>query len=181
LASKKYNLIPKVHANQLSNSGGVQAGIKVGAVSVDHLEYIGTKEINLLLNSSTMPVLLPGAAFFLGLPFPPARDLIQAGLPVAIASDYNPGSSPSGNMNFMVSLACIKMNMTPEQAILAATLNSAYAMHLASVVGSITLGNKANFIITKKIPSYAYIPYSFANNHIDQVIINAKIHEEITF
>lgn len=180
-AAKKYNLIPKVHANQLSKSGGVQAGIKTGAISVDHLEFVGKEEIKLLHNSATMPVMLPGAAFFLGLPYPPAREMIQTGLPVAIASDYNPGSSPSGNMNFMVSLACIHMKMSPEQAIIAATLNSAYAMHLASEVGSITLGNRGNFIITKNVPSYAYIPYSFANNHIDKVIINGKIHQPVTY
>ena len=176
LAGKEYGLIPKVHANQLHRSGGVQAGVECGAISVDHLEFVDDEEIEALKNSSTVPTLLPGAAFFLGLPNPPAKKMIDAGLPVAIASDYNPGSSPSGNMNFMLSLACILFKMTPEEAINAATMNSACAMDLSHSHGSITQGKKANLIITKNISGYAYIPYSFANNHIEQVIINGKVY-----
>jgi imidazolonepropionase len=173
-AGKKHGMIPKVHANQLSISGGVQAGVKTGAVSVDHLEYIGDEEIAVLKNSKTMPTLLPGAQFFLGLPFPPARKLIDAGLPVAVATDYNPGSCPSGNMNQMISLLCINYKMSPEEAINAATINSAYAMGLSESHGSITLGKKANFIITRPISSIAFLPYSFGSNLIEQVIINGK-------
>lgn len=171
-AALKYGIKPKVHANQLSNSGGVQAGVECGAASVDHLEFIGDEEISLLLNSQTMPTLLPGAAFFLNLPNPPARKMIDAGLPVAVATDYNPGSSPSGNMNFMISLLCIQYNMTPEEAINAATINSAYAMGVNKELGSIARGKKANFFITKEIPSYAFIPYSFTNNFVEKVFLN---------
>ena len=174
-AGKKHGMIPKVHANQLSVSGGVQAGVKTGAISVDHLEFIGEEEINLLKNSKTMPTLLPGAAFFLGLPWPPARQMIDAGLPVAVASDFNPGSCPSGNMNQMISLLCIAHKMTPEEAINAATINSAYAMGLSDSHGSISPGKKANLIITKPVSSLAFLPYAFGSNHIDSVIINGKI------
>ncbi len=181
-AGKKYGMIPKVHANQLSNSGGVQAGVKTGAISVDHLEFIGDEEILLLKNSQmessqtkTMPTLLPGAQFFLGLPNPPARQMIEAGLPVAIASDFNPGSCPSGNMNQMISLCCINYKMTPEEAINAATINSAYALGLSRSHGSITVGKKANLFITKPIPSLAFLPYSFGSNLISKVIINGKL------
>jgi imidazolonepropionase len=173
-AGKKYGMTPKVHANQLSVSGGVQAGVKTGAISVDHLEFIGEEEISLLKNSRTMPTLLPGAQFFLGLPHPPARKMIDAGLPVAVASDYNPGSCPSGNMNQMVNLCCINYKMTPEEAINAATINSAYAMGLCESHGSITIGKKANLIITKPISSVAMLPYSFGSNLIERVIINGK-------
>jgi len=173
--AKKYGMIPKVHAEQLSNFGGVLAGVEVGAISVDHLEYVGDKEIEALKNSVTMPTILPGAAFFLGLPLPPARKMIDAGLPVAVASDYNPGSSPSGNMNFMLSLCCVQYKMTPEEAINASTINSAYAMNLSETHGSIAIGKKANVFITKEVPSYAFIPYSFGNNLVETVIINGKV------
>ena len=176
-AAKNHGMTPKVHAEQLSNYGGVLAGVEVGAISVDHLEFVGAKEIEALLNSITMPTILPGAAFFLSLPNPPARQMIDAGLPLAIASDYNPGSSPSGNMNFMISLCCIQYKMTPEEAINAATINSAYAMDLSKTHGSIAIGKQANVFITKEIPSYAFIPYSFGSNLIDQVIINGIIIE----
>jgi imidazolonepropionase len=174
-AAKKHGLIPKVHANQMSCSGGVQAGVECGAISVDHLEYVGEEEINCLLKSQTMPTVLPGAAFFLSLPNPPARQMIDAGLPLAVASDYNPGSSPSGNMNFMLSLLCVQYKLNPEEAINAATLNSAYAMHLSDSHGSITIGKKANVFITKEIPTYNFIPYSFASDLIETVIIGGKI------
>lgn len=165
----------KVHAEQLSNYGGVKAGIACNAISVDHLEYVGDEEIKLLKNSRTMPTILPGAQWFLQLPYPPARKMIDNGLPVAIASDYNPGSSPSGNINFMLSLACVQYKLTPEEAINAATINSAYAMGIEKELGSITIGKKANLFITKEIPDYTFIPYSFANNFIETIIINGKI------
>jgi imidazolonepropionase len=174
-AAQKYNLQAKVHAEQLSNSGGVLAGIKAGAVSVDHLEYVGDTEIEALLQSNTMPVILPGAAFFLSLPYPPAKKMIAAGLPLAIASDFNPGSSPSGNMNLMNAIACIQYGLTPEQTINASTLNGAYAMGISENYGSITIGKKANFIITKEIPSLAYMPYAFGSVLMDQVYINGKL------
>ena len=166
---------PRIHANQLHRSGGVQAGVKTNALSVDHLENIGEEEINLLKNSSTMPTALPGAAFFLNLPFPPARKMIDEGLPLAIASDYNPGSSPSGNMQMMLSFACIKMKMTPEEVFNAATINTAYALELSHSHGSIIRGKTANVFITKPVPSIAYLPYHFGNNFVDQVILNGKL------
>lgn len=174
-AGKKHGMTPKVHAEQLSNFGGVLAGVEAGAISVDHLEYVAEKEIEALKGSATMPTVLPGAAFFLSLPFPPARKMMDAGLPVAVASDYNPGSSPSGNMNFMISLCCVQYKMTPEEAINAATINSAYAMELSATHGSIAIGKQANVFITKEIPSYAFIPYSFGNNLVETVIINGKV------
>ncbi|MFY9311502.1 MAG: imidazolonepropionase [Bacteroidia bacterium] len=174
-AAKKYGMAPKVHAEQLSNYGGVLAGVEVGAVSVDHLEYVGDKEIEALKKSDTIPTVLPGAAFFLSLPYPPARRMIDAGLPVAVASDYNPGSSPSGNMNLMVALCCIQYKMTPEEAINAATINSAYAMGLSETHGSIAIGKQANVFITKEIPNYSFIPYSFGSNLVETVIINGKV------
>lgn len=174
-AAKKHGMKPRIHANQLSNSGGVQAGVQVGALSVDHLEYVGDEEITALKNSNVMPTLLPGAAFFLGLPYPPARKMIDAGLPVAVASDFNPGSSPSGNMMQMLSLVCVTHKMTPEEAINAATINTAYAMELSASHGSITRGKVASLIITKPVPSLAYLPYYFGQNMIDQVIINGNI------
>ncbi|HUR11692.1 MAG TPA: imidazolonepropionase [Flavitalea sp.] len=174
-AGMKHGLIPKIHANQLSRSGGVQAGISVGARSVDHLESIGEEEIKLLAgNTSTICTLLPAAAFFLRMPMQPARILIDAGATVAIASDYNPGSAPSGNMNFVVALSCIQMKMYPEEAINAATINGAYAMDLGETAGSITIGKKANLILTKEIPSLAYLPYSFGSNCIDRVMIGGE-------
>ncbi len=172
---KRFGMKPRIHANQLHNSGGVQVGVKTNALSVDHLENIGDKEIELLKNSKVMPTALPGAAFFLDLPFPPARKMLDAGLPLAIASDYNPGSAPSGNMMLMLSLACIKMKMTPEEAINAATINTAHALELSTTHGSITVGKFANVFITKTIPSIAYLPYSFGGSLIDQVILKGKI------
>lgn len=177
-AGKKHGMIPKVHAEQLSNYGGVLAGVEVGAISVDHLEYVGDKEIEALKKSDTMPTILPGAAFFLSLPLPPARKMIDAGLPVAVATDYNPGSSPSGNMSFILSLCCVQYKMTPEEAINAATINSAYAMNLSQTHGSIAVGKQANVFITKEIPSYNYIPYAFASNLVDKVIINGKVVDQ---
>ena len=171
---KKYGLTPKIHANQLHNSGGVQAGVKMGALSVDHLESMGEKEIEVLQGSATMATMLPGAAFFLNSVYPPARRMIESGLAVSIATDYNPGSAPCGKMSFMISLACIKMKMTPQEALNAATINAAYAMGITDVLGTITPGKDASFIITKKIPSVEFIPYAFGSDIIDRVIIKGK-------
>jgi imidazolonepropionase len=171
-AGKKHGLIPKVHAEQMSHFGGIKAGVECGAISVDHLEYCDEADIELLKQSTTMATVLPGAAFFLGLPLPPARKMIDAGLPVAFASDFNPGSCPSGNMNFMMSLGCVQYKLTPEEVINACTINSAYAMHVSNQVGSITVGKKANFFITKPISSYGFIPYSFGSNLIESVYLN---------
>lgn len=173
-ASNKYGLLPKVHAEQLSHSGGIQAGVKSGAISVDHLEFINDNDMAALKNSDTMPVILPGAQFFLSLQKPAVRQMIDAGLPVAISSDFNPGSCPSGNMNQMISLACILYKMTPEEAIIASTTNSAYAMGLSKTHGSIAVGKKANLFVTKEIPSYNFIPYSFGSVLIDTIILNGK-------
>ncbi len=172
---KKFGMRPRIHANQLNRSGGVQVGVRTNAISVDHLENIGDEEINLLKNTNVMPTALPGAAFFLNLPFPPARKMIESGLPLAIASDYNPGSAPSGNMSLMISLACIKMKMTPEEAFNAATINTAYALELLLSHGSITKGKIANVFITKKIPSIAFIPYSFGSNCVETVVLNGDL------
>jgi len=174
-AGAKYGLKPKIHANELDYSGGIQVGVKHHALSVDHLEFTGDDEIKCLLASETMPTLLPSTAFFLGLHDPPARKMIDAGLPVALASDYNPGSSPSGRMSFIISLACIRLKMLPAEAIRAATLNSAYAMGLEKECGSITKGKRANFFITSSMPSFAYIPYRYGNDEIEQVIIDGKL------
>lgn len=173
-AAAKYQLKPKIHANELGYTGGVQVGVKHNALSVDHLEYTGNEEIECLLNSNTMPVGLPNCSFFLGIPYMPARKLIDAGLPVCLASDYNPGSSPNGRMGFVVSLACTQMKITPEEAINATTINGAYAMELSKDYGSITIGKKANLIITKPISSLAFIPYNFGNDCVDRVIVNGK-------
>ena len=173
-AGKKYGLIPKVHVNQFSTMGGVEVSVKHKALSVDHLEVVNDNDVKALISSETMPVALPSCSYFLSIPHTPSRKLIDNGLPLALASDFNPGSTPSGNMNFVIATACIKMGMTPEEAINAATLNGAYAMNLSDVVGSITKGKKANFIITKKIPSYGFIPYSFGSNLIHTVFINGK-------
>jgi len=173
-AGKAAGMKPKVHANQLHRSGGVQVGVKTGAISVDHLENIGDEEIRLLKNTKTMPTVLPGAAFFLNLPFPPARKMLSEGLPLALATDYNPGSAPSGNMSLMIAMACIRMRMTPEEAINAATINSAYAIDLLQTHGSITRGKVANVFITHPMPSISYLPYSFGSNLVDQVILNGK-------
>ena len=174
---KKFGMKPRIHANQLHRSGGVQAGVKTGAISVDHLENIGEEEMLLLKNTTTMPTALPGAAFFLNLPFPPARKMIDAGLPLAIASDYNPGSAPSGNMSLMLSLACIKMRMTPEEAINAATINTAYTLELLGTHGSISVGKIASVFITKPMPSFTFLPYSFGSQLIANVIIKGKIYK----
>lgn len=164
-------LKPKIHANQLQLSGGVQAGIKVGAISVDHLESMDDNAINSLAKSATIGTLLPSAAFFLRMPFQPARRLIDSGAAIALATDYNPGSSPSGNMNFVIALSCIQMKMIPEEAINAATINGAYAMEVEKICGSISKGKLANLIVTKPIPSIAYLPYSFGSNLVDKVMI----------
>jgi imidazolonepropionase len=169
-AGLKYGLKPKIHANQLHRSGGVQVGVKYNAISVDHLESMGEEEIESLRGSNTIPTLLPGAAFFLAMHYQPARLLIDAGLPVALASDFNPGSCPSGNMNFLLSLACTQLKMTPEEAINAQTLNGAAAMELENEMGTLAIGKRANLIITKPVSSVAYLPYSFGENWIEKVI-----------
>ncbi len=171
----KHGLKPRVHAEQMSHSGGIEAGVQCGAISVDHLEYISDNDIDLLLASNTMPTLLPGAQLFLQLQTPPARKMMDKGLPIAIASDFNPGSCPSGNMNLMVSLSCIVNKMTPEEAINAATINSAYAMNLSQTHGSIGIGKKANLFITQPIPSIAFLPYNFGETLIETVILNGEI------
>jgi len=173
-AGVKYGLQPKVHTNQLSFSGGVEVGVKYNAVSVDHLESSGKREFEVLLNSQTMPVVLPGTSFFLDMPYAPAKEMIDFGLPVALASNYNPGSCPSGDMKFMMSLACIKMKLNTQQVINAATINGAYAMGLSHSYGSIARGKVANLLITKKIPSLDFIPYSFNTPVIDTVILEGK-------
>ena len=170
-----YGMKGRVHANQLSRSGGVQAGVRAGALSVDHLENIGEEEISSLLNSTTMPTVLPGAAFFLGLPFPPARRMLQAGLPLALASDFNPGSAPSGNMPLVISLACITMKLTPEEAINAATINTAATLEILDTHGTVTEGKVANVFITRRMPSIAFFPYSFGTNMVDTVILNGQV------
>jgi imidazolonepropionase len=174
-AGKKYGMKPRLHANQLGRSGGVQAGVAAGAISVDHLEHIGDEEISLLQNSNTLPVALPGAAFFLRLPQAPGRTMIDAGLPLVIASDFNPGSSPTGNMPLMVALACIQMRITPEEAINAATFNAACALELQNSYGSITRGKVASLFITTPMPSVAFMPYAFGSRLVDTVILNGKI------
>lgn len=173
-AAKSYGLIPKVHVNQFNTIGGIQVSVKHKALSVDHLEVMTSEDINSLKGSDTMPVALPSCSYFLSIPYTPARAIIESGLPLALATDFNPGSTPSGNMNFVVATACIKMKMTPEEAINAATINGAYAMNLSEEVGSITKGKKANFIVTKEIPSYGFIPYSFGSNLIEDVYIDGE-------
>jgi imidazolonepropionase len=175
-AGRSHGLIPKVHAEQLSHHGGVKAGVQCNAISVDHLEYVNDDDINLLKNSVTMPTILPGAAFFLSLQNPPARKMIDAGLPLAIATDFNPGSSPSGNMNLMQSIACIQYKLTPNETINASTINTAYAMNAGEELGSITIGKKANLFITKEIPSVEFLQYSFGSNLIETVILNGKVY-----
>jgi imidazolonepropionase len=175
MAGMKYGMRPKIHANELDYSGGIQVGVKYNALSVDHLEYTGEDEIRTLLDSETMPTLLPGAAFFLGMVDPPVRKMIDAGLPVALSSDYNPGSSPSGDMKFIMSLGAIKLRMLPEEVINATTINSAYAMGLSDEMGSVAKGKKANVFITKEIPTYDFMPYAYTSNLIDIVILNGKI------
>jgi imidazolonepropionase len=176
MAGLKYGLRPKLHANELDFSGGIQAGVKYNALSVDHLECTGDEEIRSLLSSDTMPTLLPGSALFLGLKEPPARRMIEAGLPLALASDYNPGSCPSGNMKLVMSLGCIRLKMLPEEVINAVTINSAYAMGLSETHGSIARGKVANLLITKEMPSYEFFPYAFGSGLIETVILKGKIY-----
>jgi len=175
MAGLKYGLISKIHANELDFSGGVQTGVKYGALSVDHLESSGSDEIKALKGTITMPTLLPGSAFFLGLPDPPAREMIDNGLGIALASDYNPGSSPSGNMKLVMSLGCIRLKMLPEEVINAVTVNSAYAMGLSETHGSIARGKIANVFITKEMPSCEFFPYAYGSNLVETVILKGKI------
>lgn len=172
----KYGLRPTVHANQMSFSGGVQVGVKYDAISVDHLEFTGEQEYDVLASSNTIATLLPGATFFLNMDYPNARAMISKGVKVAIASNYNPGSCPSGDMKYMMALALLKMKMTPEEAINAVTINGAFAMGLGEQFGSITVGKRANLFITKEIPSYEFLPYSFTSSLIDTIILNGEIY-----
>jgi imidazolonepropionase len=175
MAGMKYGMRPKIHANELDYSGGIQVGVKYNALSVDHLEFTGDDEIKSLLESETMPTLLPGAAFFLGMVDPPVRKMIDAGLPIALASDYNPGSSPSGDMKFIMSLGTVKLRMLPEEVINASTINGAYAMGLSETHGSIAKGKQANVFITKEIPSYEFMPYAYTSKLVDKVILNGNL------
>jgi imidazolonepropionase len=170
LEGRKYGLIPKVHVNQFSALGGIAKAVELGALSVDHLEEITDEDINALKNSDCMPTILPSCSHFLGIPYGDARKMISANLPVALASDFNPGSTPSGNLGFVWSLACVKMKLTPEEALNALTINAAYAMGLSETHGRIALGRKSPLIITKQIPSLAYIPYAFGDMHIERII-----------
>ncbi len=172
---KRYGLRPKVHVNQFNSIGGVTAAVTNDALTIDHLEVLTEADLEALANSRSIPVALPTCSYFLDIPYTPARAIIDSGLPLAVASDYNPGSTPSGNMNLVLSMCCIKLRMTPAEAINAATINGAYAMGLQAEVGSITEGKLANLIITKPINSYAYLPYAFGSNHIDQVIIKGEL------
>jgi imidazolonepropionase len=174
-AGIQFGLKPKIHVNQFNSIGGIQAGIKFKALSVDHLEIMNPEDIIALKDTDTMPVALPSCSYFLSIPYTPAREMINAGLPLALATDFNPGSTPSGNMNFVVATACIKMKMTPEEAINAATINGAYAMGLSKTHGSITKGKKANLILTKPISSYYQIPYAFGSNLIESVFLEGEI------
>ena len=171
-AAAKYGMRPKIHANELARSGGIQLGVKYGALSVDHLEHTGDEEIAALRGSGTVATVLPGAAFFLGMPYAPVRRMVDSGLPVAVASDYNPGSSPSASMKFVLSLASIKMKLSPVEALNAATVNGANAMGLGGSHGQIVPGWKANFIITKPMPSFAYFSYAYTENLIEKVVVN---------
>ena len=173
-AGAQYGLVPKVHVNQFNSIGGIAAAVTHNALSVDHLEVLTPQDIEALQHSTTIATALPGCSYFLGIPYTPVRQLMDASIPVAIATDFNPGSAPSGNMNFTVAQACINLKMTPEEAIIAATINGAFAMGVAQEVGSITKGKKANIIITKPIKSYNAIPYNFGHHSIDQVLINGN-------
>ena len=175
LAGMKHGLRPKIHANELGHTGGVEVGVKYNALSVDHLEYIGDSEIEVLKGTETMPTVLPGAAFFLNMKLSPVRKMIDAGLPIALASDYNPGSSPSGNMSLISALGCIKYNMLPEEVISATTINTAYAMGISDSMGSIARGKIANLFITTKIPGIEFLPYSFGSNLIETIILNGEV------
>ncbi len=170
-AGLTHGLTPKIHANQLHLSGGVETGVRLGALSVDHLETMDASAIAALAGSDTIGTLLPTAAFFLRMPFQPARALLDAGCAIALASDFNPGSSPSGNMNLVVAMSCIQMRLLPEEAINAATLNGAYAMSLGDTLGSITPGKRANLTITRPVPSLAYLPYAFGSDLVEQVMV----------
>lgn len=172
---RKYGMLPKIHVNQFNSIGGIQAGIRNQALSVDHLEVMLPEDFAALKTSEVMPVALPSCSYFLGIPYTPARAIIDQGMSLALATDFNPGSTPSGNMNFVVSTACIKMQMSPEEAINAATVNGAFAMNLSESHGSITRGKRANLILTKEIPSYGFLPYAFGSNLIDKVMINGAI------
>ncbi len=176
-AAMQYGLKPKLHVNQLNSIGGVKTGIELKSVSLDHLEVMEEEDIKLLASANSIGTLLPTAAYFLRMPFQPARKMIDSNCAIALASDYNPGSSPSGNMNTVVSMSCIQMKMLPEEAINAATINGAHAMEIANELGSIAVGKRANLIVTKKIPSLAYLPYSFGTNLIDKVFINGEIYK----
>ena len=171
----QFGLIPKIHVNQFNAIGGIKAAVKYNALSVDHLEVMNLEDIEALKNTETMPVALPSCSYFLSIPYTPAREMISAGLPLALATDFNPGSTPSGNMNFVVATACIKMKMTPEEAINAATINGASAMGISETHGSITIGKKANVIITKPISTFYQLPYAFGSNLIETVIIEGNI------
>lgn len=174
-AGKRYGLIPKIHVNQFTAINGIEACVKHGALSVDHLEIVTDEDIEVLKGSVTMPVALPSCSYFISIPYTPARKMMTAGLPLALATDFNPGTTPSGNMNFVVATACIKMKMTPEEAINAATINGAYAMGISDTHGSITKGKSASVIITKPLTSYYQLPYAFGSNLIEQVIVNGKL------
>lgn len=174
-AAKEWGMIPKIHANELDYSGGIQVGVKYNALSVDHLEFTGEEEIKCLVDSGTMPTILPGAAFFLGMIYAPARNMMNAGLPVALASDFNPGSSPSGNMQLIAAMGSVNLKMVSEEVIHATTINSAYAMGLSEELGSITVGKRANLIITKPMPTYHYWTYSYGDNKVDTMILNGNI------
>lgn len=171
-AGARCGLRPKIHANELACSGGIQCAVRHDALSCDHLEFTGEEEIKCLLGSNTMPTVLPGAAFFLNMRHAPVRQMIDAGLPVAMASDYNPGSSPSGNMQLVLSFACVNYRMLPEEAINATTLNSGYAMGVSEELGSIAVGKRANFYLTKEIPTYEYLPYAYGENKVERVFLN---------
>lgn len=175
IAGKKYGLIPKIHVNQFTAIGGVAVCVKHNALTVDHLEVVTEEDIDVLKKAETMAVALPSCSYFISIPYTPARKMIDAGLPLALATDYNPGTSPSGNMNFVVATACIKMKMTPEEAINAATINGAFAMGISTTHGSITRGKKANIILTKPIHSFYQLPYEFGSHHIEKVFIEGKL------
>lgn len=177
-AGAKFGLQPKIHANELDYSGGIQVGVKYNALSVDHLEFTGEAEIETLKSSNTMPTILPGAAFFLNMQYAPARRMIEAGLPLAMASDFNPGSSPSGNMQLILSMACVLFRLLPEEAFNACTLNGAYAMGVSEMLGSITKGKIANLMISSPIPNLEFMPYYYGSNKIDKVILNGKLYDK---
>ena len=175
---QEFGLVPKIHVNQFNSIGGIQAAIESKALTVDHLEVMTEQDFIDLERSEVMPVALPSCSYFLSIPYTPARQMIDRGMSLAIATDFNPGSTPSGNMNFVLSTACIKMRLTPEEAINAATINGAYAMNLSGSLGSITRGKLANLILTREIPSYGFLPYAFGSNHIERVMIRGEFLPE---